>query len=533
MSRGRYLLTLIVPAFVAFVWLSPLSFVPVPWPDDSAFYFVAHELFKWPPRWVMLPQAPFEPTYAIFNFNTMPLYPILIGLGRLVGIDGSYLIKFWPLAAWAVLGVSISLVILRRLPGILVPLLLITPFALDPAIGWASVLVRPESLIAFFGLLLVTGLSFGFPERFKPRKLWDPVAFLLAIAAYAHFNAIHLLFPVVAVFITAPKRLVSIAWKALLYLAPWLLLVLWHFDLFVKQMKTQWSRLSIKNTWLDSFSGALTDLFQQLGNPELWPPIIYWVSLAIWLLIIFAVVILVLTLVQKLILSRKYTTSELEKLAPSAAWVVGAVWLWDSKPEAWFVYYIHVAVWTFAAVLSIWLFQKRRLKLHYLLTGFLVPIITIFLIVDVSHAIKLGKSDSWKWSTYYDFVDCVDNKLTELEAKLKPAEFKVWCPTFPDITIELSRRHPNWQLTRTNDFVEREALALDHGRNVEAVVVTETLGWSERNLSAPAEEYPEIKSIWMTWKPYFLYKLWTEKGWKPNRFICQRGRWQAFMFMKD
>src|SRR4051812_39053313 len=42
------------------VWFSSLAFVPVPWPDDSAFYFVAKELFKWPPRWVMLPQAPFE-----------------------------------------------------------------------------------------------------------------------------------------------------------------------------------------------------------------------------------------------------------------------------------------------------------------------------------------------------------------------------------------------------------------------------------------------------------------------------------------
>ena len=47
--------------------------------DRPLSYFVAHELFKWPPRWVMLPQAPFEPTYRIWNFNTMPLYPILIG----------------------------------------------------------------------------------------------------------------------------------------------------------------------------------------------------------------------------------------------------------------------------------------------------------------------------------------------------------------------------------------------------------------------------------------------------------------------
>src|SRR4051812_8337092 len=86
-SLLRGLAILIPPLSALWVWLSPLAFVPVPWPDDSAFYFVAKDLFRWPPRWVMMTQAPFIPTYAIFNFNTMPLYPILIGLGRLVGID--------------------------------------------------------------------------------------------------------------------------------------------------------------------------------------------------------------------------------------------------------------------------------------------------------------------------------------------------------------------------------------------------------------------------------------------------------------
>src|SRR5437588_11825825 len=104
LGPATYILILIPFLIAAWVWLSPLAFAPVPWPDDSAFYFVAKELFKWPPRWVMLPQAPFEPSYRIFNFNTMPLYPLLIGIGRLVGIDGSFGIKFWPLTAWALSG---------------------------------------------------------------------------------------------------------------------------------------------------------------------------------------------------------------------------------------------------------------------------------------------------------------------------------------------------------------------------------------------------------------------------------------------
>jgi hypothetical protein len=37
----------------------------------------------------------------------------------------------------------------------------------------------------------------------------------------------------------------------------------------------------------------------------------------------------------------------------------------------------------------------------------------------------------------------------------------------------------------------------------------------------------------MTWSAHYLNLLWTKPGWKPNRHICQRGRWSAFFFMKD
>ena len=140
------LILFILPVgIVLWVWFSALSFVPVPWPDDSAFYFVSKELFQWPPRWVMLPQSPFEPTYRIFNFNTMPLYPILIGLGRWVGIDGSFAIKFWPLMSWAATGVLVAFVLLRRGLPWFGCLLLVLTLMLDPVLRWASVLVRPES----------------------------------------------------------------------------------------------------------------------------------------------------------------------------------------------------------------------------------------------------------------------------------------------------------------------------------------------------------------------------------------------------
>ena len=151
----------LIPLAAAISWLTPASFIPVPWPDDSAFYFVARELFRWPPRWVMLPQAPFEPTYRIFNFNTMPLYPILIGLGRWFGIDGIFALKLWPLGAYAASGAWLVWRLGRAGMGPIAGAAVSLAFALDPSLHWASVLARPESLIGLFGMALVLRLTFG------------------------------------------------------------------------------------------------------------------------------------------------------------------------------------------------------------------------------------------------------------------------------------------------------------------------------------------------------------------------------------
>ncbi len=519
---------------VFWIWFSSLSFVPVPWPDDSAFYFVGREFFKWPPRWVMLPQAPFEPTYRIFNFNTMPLYPMLVGIGRLVGIDGSHAIKLWPLAAYGLSGSLLSAAVyLAGLPWI-GALLLGLVMTLDPGMRWAAVLVRPESLIGLFGVALVLGLSLGFPERFRARGLWHPVAALLALGAYAHFNAVHLLFPVVVSVAIAPgswadriRELVRIALRCLLYLVPWLATVALHPLLFVYQMRVQWTRLVFHNDWLDSPGKALSGIFQAMGSPEPWPGYLYWVAYAIWPLILAGLAVLVYGFV------RPGRT----KLAPAGAWILGSIWLWENKPEVWFNYYVHLSVWVFAglALLEAWRHRARLPGTAALaaLATVLLPSFAIFATVDLAQAERLGETKTWHWPIYRDFVGCIDTELRRVEDRLgHPKPFRVWDPTFPDVTIELSRLHPDWEFTRTNDFWERAPLALQHGRDVEAVVVTEMLNWDEREISSPQSEHPEIASVWMNWSGYFLNTLWKEKDWKPQRYLCQRGRWQGFIFEK-
>ncbi len=512
------------------IWFTPLSFVPVPWPDDSAFYFVGRDFFRWPPRWVMLPQAPFEPSYRIY-------YPILMGLGRFLGIDGSFAIKFWPLSAFGLTGSWLAIRLFRAgLPGLLCALASIC-LMLDPGARWGAVIVRPESLIGLIGIVLVLDIALGTSERFKPRGLWDPIAACLALGAYAHFNAVHLLFAVVAALFFSPRRIVAIALRTALYLTPWVLTVLWHFDLFVRQFRTQWTRLAVGNSWLDTVENAIKGIYQEMGSPDNWPKFLYGApSEAIWLWILAAGVVLIAGLLHA---ARKKSQpapeSPLGTLLPAAGWVLGSVWLWESKPEVWFTYYIHVTVWVFAGLSLLVLYRARaHLAAKACLAAAVASLLYLtvsFGYIDVIQARNLYQAPSWRWSVYHDFVNCVDQELAALEARLGyPKPFRVWCPTFPDITIELARKHPDWELTRTNDFHERKALALQHGRDVEAVVVTESINWSSGNLQGRAEDFPHVQSTWMLWRDYFLNELWREPGWKPRRMICQRERWQAFIF---
>ncbi|MBI3534861.1 MAG: hypothetical protein HY072_05170, partial [Deltaproteobacteria bacterium] len=410
-----------------------LAFVPVPWPDDSAFYFVAKDLFTWPPQWVMLSQAPFEPTYKIFNFNTMPLYPILLGIGRFIGIDGSFAIKFWPLLFWTLSGVLIGFVFYKKKLPFVLCFLIVLLFTLDPIHRWASVLVRPESFVGLCGLAMVLGLSFGFPDKLKAKGIWDPVSCLLALAAYAHFNAIHLLFP--AAFSLANQSLKNIsktAGKTVLYLTPWLITVMMHYDLFIIQMHTQWTRLAIQNDWVKKKKKALSSLFQDMGAPTTWHLSLQIVSWIIW---IFIGLSLILGIIIPAFITQKQDP-KLPALPPASGWILGAIWLWSSKPEVWFIYFLHISVWTFVGILifRLWM-QQKKLIYKVSLMGILcllLPNHFIFVYATYDQYRQMHKSRSWNWTTYYDLIDCVERRLNKLEVTLNyPKPFRIWDPTFP------------------------------------------------------------------------------------------------------
>lgn len=504
----------------------------------------------------MRSQAPFEPSYLQINFNTMPLYPILIGLGRLVGIDGIWAIKFWPL-----LFMSLSLILLAWVPRKMGAPLWVSALAVgaamaDPTIRWASVLVRPESLVGLAGISIVFYLTYG-ARRVPSRGLWDPLAFAMAIAAYAHFNAVHLVLPVFIVLLghvmQRPTELVRVGLLTLLYLSPWLFMVMLHWGPFMQQMHTQFERLALGNPWLSSLPAAISSIYQELGSPV---PMRSWIrasAIAFWILTLLALGWGLLGIFRSLsprVGSTQDPSLKPPSLEPATLWLLSALYLWHRKPEVWFTYFHHLALWTWVAIAlhRAWLLRtKTAARTARALTAPLSTLITVgltslILTINAGAALTLARDISrasyWSWGSYLKWVDCIDQRIlrrypggiAQEQGKTRP--LKVWGPTPPDVLVTLSKRHPDWNLTRVNDFPARTLLALEHGHQVDAMVTTEVLNWDEREIDGPMDEHPDVQSSWMNWDEYFLKDFLAMPDWLPERHICQVGRWQAFIYLR-
>lgn len=511
---------------ILWVWLSSLSFVPVPWPDDSAFYFPAKDLFSWPPRWVMIPQSPFEPSYREWNFNTMPLFPILIGIARLLGIDGSHGLKLLPLAGWFLS----CFVILRAFRHARAPALFLAAAAVtltfDPILRWSSVLLRPESLIGALGVAILYGYRFGWPSLLRERRFFDPVALCLALAALLHFNAIHLVPLAIVLYWREPRRILKIGALTTVGLLPWLATVAIHPKLFWQQMELQFGRLSgYANPWLNTWNEFVAAILNEMGSPEPW-------SDGYRMAVVACVYALPATLALMVYAVRsraRLVSREGTALLGGFVWFVSAIYLWHHKAEVWFTHFFHLAFWAWGLLV---LFEaQRELRVRFLAVPFLA-IGLVFAYEQTMQTFRLEQSQSWHWRTYNRWIGCIDEYLTkEFDRLGRPAKFRVWGPNFPDILVELSRKHPNWEFTRTNDFHTRWDLAVRHGHDVEAMVITEIFRSENASFRGELAWKPGARSVWMNWDQYFLKRLEMDPLFKPRRFLCQQGRWDAFIYL--
>jgi hypothetical protein len=272
-----------------------------------------------------------------------------------------------------------------------------------------------------------------------------------------------------------------------------------------------------------------------MGSPEAWGPEYQMAILA-------CVIALPLVLIAIGLLLRgknprgeaRWSSREGTALLGGFAWFLSALYLWHTKAEVWFTHYFHLAFWCWTLLV---LFEIRARKgtgegTRKIALGFPAVIGLVFLYGQVGQTIRLEATRTWHWNVYARWIDCIDHFLVDEYAKRgSPKVFRVWDPTFPDITIALSQRHPAWEFTRTNDFYSRTDLAVKHGYAADAMVVTEIFRPDEVVFQGKQSAKPQVHSVWMNWNSYFLNRLERDPEFKPERYLCQNGRWDAFIYL--
>lgn len=471
----------------ALIWFlsSRLSFVPVPWPDGSAFYLPGVEfwtsLFQGSPKWRMHAQAAFVPSYDLQNFNTMPALPFLLGLAEKIraqlgiianvldAVTMTRLISMLALLSWA--WILWRWLLERKIPQAFAGLIALAGL-FDPVIRWGTLVVRTETWIGLAWILILREMVLT-----RKASMWR-IAIFLALAAYFHFEAAFLV-PATAVGLwpwhwDANARvsrvrlwifnLWGVSWRTLILLSPWLLYVLLHLPLFMDQMNIQFHRLARGNNYFSTLYSAFHSLFIAHGGPASWPKFFNVGKGLLWALI----AALTIRTVQRM-LRRQATPA----LIAAAVGFFSGMYLWFTKPEVWFTTLCHLFLWPWLAVLLIDESHETAGALTSRLPKTLAWLAGSYAVISIlATAVQQQQiPKTYSMQTYQEWVDCIEHTAGLGKPGINGPK-KLWQPHVPDVLIELSRRHPELDLTRAIDFSTREPLAWELTKSADTILFT-------------------------------------------------------------
>jgi hypothetical protein len=145
-------------------------------------------------------------------------------------------------------------------------------------------------------------------------------------------------------------------------------------------------------------------------------------------------------------------------------------------------------------------------------------------------------SPGYTWSQYSAWVDCIDHAAAN--APSGSGTLKLWQPDVPDILVEISHRHPDWDLTRSLDFQAHRDLALAAAEKMDVVVMSRFF-----NPSAPeaatfryqgslrpedhARLAPEAEIAFGSWAAQKL----STSGWKGS--VCEAGPFWSIVLTRS
>ena len=491
-------------------------------------------------------QAAFVPSYDSWNFNLMPALPTLLalvhalGITRLLGIQAALrLVSLLPLLGMALLlyrWIGRSKAPDARPLGVAVAATLLW----DPVLRWSTLVVRTETWMSFFALLIA--LELGKTGRRPWRIAWP-----LALAALFHFEAILLVPPVTIALwpwearssLGQKFRLWGIAlWdvgiRTLALLSPWVLSVLTHWSLFWEQMAVQFQRLEHGNPFTREAYLFFHSLFLSHGSAKDPPKFFNLAKGIYWILTLLLLAVSAQIAVRKNSPSAK-TAPAFRTLAFIASWFAAALYMWVDKQEVWFCALNHYAIWPWVGVLvafsgELALASRTRRTLIGLTAAYGV------LSVLATFTQAVTTPPEYSWPTYTRWVDCIERGI--LGSRGGEAAV-VWQPHVPDVLVELAVRHPRMDLTRALDFPARRDLAWQLTRRLDVLLHTTHFnlpkGTASPHYEGPMRDEDRrllSREVEMPFGPDVLNRLPAEQPGAFTSQICQEGVFWAHLAIR-
>ena len=544
-------------AVMAWFLLSRLSFVPVPWPDGSAFYLPSVEWLSWPPKWKMHSQAAFVPSYDAANFNMMPMVPSFLGIGVKLGLSKVFGIALairvvslsvlivWSWLLWILAGSCLKKMQWALLLGGVIAL----AGLMDPINRWGTMVVRSETWIGlswlFILLLLKKRSEFTNAKEAKIKEshfLWL-ISAALAFAAYCHFEAV-LLVPPVAVALwpwenagesgkikSWIKSLAAVGLCTCLFLLPWFVYVLSNFSLFTLQMETQFYRLASENTWIENAYSLFHSLFISLGSPVSWPKFFNLAKVVFWLLLFLLFGRLVFSSALRVFKKDSACGKEFGLNLAAGIAVLGSLYLWFTKPEVWFITLVHLMLWPWVALAANQYLKMPHHRVRHLLV---LTAIYFFISLFATFAQQRNIPKSYSWSLYSSWIDCIQGAINKNNGK------KIWQPHVPDVLVELSEREPTWDLTRALDFSAEGHRAWELTYKVDAIILSNHFASVASNDSINVYEGPERESdrellgngVEVPFGPWVRDRFPVEQPGVWSNYICHYGPFWADLTLR-
>jgi hypothetical protein len=288
----------------------------------------------------------------------------------------------------------------------------------------------------------------------------------------------------------------------------------------------------VKNSWIATPHLLFHSLFLEHGSPDGMPKVFNLAKGIFWFLILFLTIRSAQLFFQYLSPSRRKQSFNHTALIFGAAFSFwSSFYLWCTKAEVWFVALCHLMFWPWIGLILLDYARAQKPRALYSLGG-ACAVYGVFSILG-SFVQMQRIQPEYNWTVYQDWVSCIDDEIQKNVPRPNP---KIWQPHVPDILVELSSRHPNYDLTRALDFNARTDLAWAFTQKIDVLLITNFFdipqGQSSPRYHGPSRPEDLVNQEKVPFGDWSLSRLPVEQPNQWETHVCHYGPFWASIILK-